>query len=109
MTPEAAISMLDRQIDAHGEDVTIYRASPASNTGAVRAKVMGLRSEQLRPSSSGAQGVFRAILSPTGLAGFMPKVTDKVRRGSGEQRAITYVNPIMLGGTLVRVEVDFQG
>lgn len=110
MTPASAIAVLDRQLAAHGEDVTIYRASPAGNTGAIRAKVRGLRAEELRPGSSGVQGTFRAILSPTGLGAFgIPRTTDKLRRGSGEQRAIGFVNPIMLGGVLVRVEVDFQG
>lgn len=110
MTPQAVIASLDAQLREKGEDIILVRSGSPGVT--VRAKVRALGSDRLRPGANGAQGNFRAILSPTSVAGSMfeaqIRTGDKLTR-VGQQRAITYVSPVQMGGVVVRIEIDFVG
>ncbi|AWK85032.1 hypothetical protein [Azospirillum thermophilum] len=107
MTPAEAIAALDRALAGAGADVKVFRDGAAVQA---KARVRGLRVEELRAGSSSAQAVSRAILSPSPFpAGFLPlRTTDKVL-WNGAQRTILSATPVLMGGTPVRIEIDFQG
>lgn len=126
MTPAQAIAMLDRQLAANGEDVTLQRwggsplAVQASCT--VRAFVRGYRPNELIAGSGIIQGDTMATISPTQItaAGWPGDYADAVgdaqvpRQGdrlvvAGRTRVVQAAAPIYMNGTLVRVELQARG
>ncbi|QCG93959.1 hypothetical protein E6C67_08400 [Azospirillum sp. TSA2s] len=111
MAAQDTIARLDASLERAGTDIKIFRAASFVEC---RARVRGLSAQELRPGSTGGQGTFRAILSPTkftvaGAAVSLPiKITDKVL-WNGSQRSITYVWPVIMDGQVVRIEADFMG
>lgn len=110
MTPDQAIASLNRMLDQAGTTVTLSRLQPTVSVLGVRAKVRGLGAQELRPGTATGQGNLRAILTPSDLGSFpLPvRTSDKITH-NGQQRSITYVEPVELGGVLVRLEIDFIG
>lgn len=110
MTPAQAIAALNRSLERGGATVALSRQQPTASVTGVRAKVRGLGAQELRPGTATGQGNFRAILTPADLGVFpLPvRTTDKILY-NGQQRTITYVAPIQMGGVLVRLEIDFIG
>lgn len=104
MSPAAAIAMLDRQIAAHGQAVTLRRLNPAS-TSDLRAFFRGYRPDELAGGIQ--QGDSTATLSPTGL-GVLPKTLDKLT-ASGRVRTVQAVEPVEIDGVLVRVNLWLRG
>lgn len=108
MTPATALAMLDRQLAASGEAVTVRRAGrpDVTCTAAVRA----LSGAELRSGWNGVQLTGRAVLSPSAFpAGFLPLRTgDKLVRG-GQERAIGWADNKALESAFVRITVDFAG
>ncbi|MCC0809190.1 hypothetical protein FPV16_23835 [Methylobacterium sp. W2] len=109
MTPSGAIAMLDRQIAAHGQPVTLKRLSPAFS-GDLRVFFRGYKPDELAGGIQ--QGDSTAVLSPTGLSSIsfpgLPKVNDKLTV-SGRVRNIQAVEPVEIDGVLVRVNLWLRG
>jgi hypothetical protein len=119
MTPAGAIAALDRQLAAHGENVTLTRVGGASVT--VRAFVRGYAPDQLVGGIS--QQDVKIICSPAEIdaAGWpeTPQVTaagDKriPRRGdmvktSRGPAAVQSAGGVYIDGTLVRIEIQARG
>ncbi|WP_431861379.1 hypothetical protein [Azospirillum sp.] len=98
-------------LSRRGADVAVFRSTSRVDC---KAKVRGLSANEIRSGSISTQGQYRAILSPTaftasGAAVTLPlRTTDKILF-NGAQRTITFAWPVLMGGTVVRIEVDFQG
>ena len=113
MSYQSAVKGIDAALSRAGESVVIRRYV---NTGIIEctclAKIEGVSAHLLRTGMSSMQGNSRAILSPTPfLSSSFPlplKATDKLVRG-GQERQITFINPISYGTNLVRIELDFLG
>ena len=115
MTPVAAISMLDRQVREHGQDIVLRR--PVANGAAIerpfRAFVRGYRPDEL--SGGLQQGDTELVMSPTGLP---PEFADtdatRLRKldritFDGRIRTVKFVEPVRVAGTLVRLNVTVEG
>ncbi len=112
MTPADAIAMLDRQIEAHGEDVVLRRgpASAPTRTGTVRAFVRGYRQDELTDGINQTDSL--AIISPTRLGAI--SWNDDPARGdfvtiNGRVRHIEAVGVIKLSSVVVRYELQVRG
>lgn len=106
MTPASAIASLDRQIAEHGQSVTLAKigvATPVTTTAHVRAmketEIVGRMQARW----------FKAILSPTGLSSVLPLRNDDLCTIGGEEMVIRAYRPILVAGTLVRVELEVAG
>lgn len=118
MTPEQAIAQLDRQLAAHGQDVTLIRYSGTSTTVLDQAACRGFVRQKAPEQLAGnlIQVDADIVLSPTDLtaAGWPddPKKGDKVEidgDATGRQRTVLWAEPIRLAGTLVRVNLHVRG
>jgi hypothetical protein len=117
--------MLAKQIAQHGETVTLTRSTgtePAAHLDAeLRAIVRGYDPADL--TSGIRQGESRVILDPADLerlqwpaalpgakaADRLPRKGDKVTIG-GRQRALTRnAEPVRIGDTIVRLNLDVEG
>ncbi|AKR57127.1 hypothetical protein XM25_15260 [Devosia sp. H5989] len=103
MTPELSVSMLDRQIAAHGQPIALRRGKSGSQQHNARGFVRGYRPEELVGLVQQAdRGV---VLSPSGLAGFgLPQAGDEFS-SQGRRGTVEDVEPIHIGETLVRVNM----
>ncbi|MFG1304159.1 hypothetical protein V5F34_08470 [Xanthobacter autotrophicus] len=112
MTPAVAIASLDRQLAAHGEDVILRRytgvgQARTSTDDTVRAFVRDYRSDEIVGGI--AQGDTEVALSPTGvLAGGLPKRGDQVII-DGSVRTIQGAPPVIINGTVVRINLQVRG
>lgn len=113
MTPWRAIAMLDRQIRAHGQPVTLRRMVTNGDPVdlQVGAFVRGYKPEELVGGI--AQGDTMVTLSPTSLAGSAleaspPRRNDKVLV-DGRLRNVEMADPVRLAGTLVRLNLQVRG
>lgn len=68
MTPAQAIAMLDKQLRAHGEDVTLRTGNTTVGQKTVRAFVRGLKADELVGTIT--QATKRVTISPTDLGAF---------------------------------------
>jgi hypothetical protein len=110
MTPGAAIAMLDRQIAAHGEAVTLTRiGSPSDTTLAARAFVRRAAIDPLAPGVDAAQAGTTAILSPTGLTTFVPPVRGDQITIAGRLAHIEEVETVTMGASVVRYNLRVSG
>jgi len=115
MTPAAAISMLDRQIREHGQNIVLRR--PVANGAAIerpaRAFVRGYRPDELTGGLQ--QGDTQVVLSPTGMpAEFADADATRLRKldriiFDGRTRTVKFVEPVRVGGALVRLNVTVEG
>lgn len=112
MTPAAAITALDRQLAAHGQDVILRRytgvgQARTSTDATVRAFVRDYRPDEIVGGI--AQGDTEVTLSPTGvLAGGLPKRGDQVVI-DGTPRTIQGAPPVRLAGMVVRINLQVRG
>lgn len=119
MTPEQAISMLDRQIAKNGQPVTLRRL-PSTDVD-----VSGLvRSNTATELIAGlVQGESLVIVSPTQInAAGWPGTQEAGKRDirvpsknrgdivvvNNEQRAVQNANAFYIGDTLVRIEITVK-
>lgn len=114
MSPEQAISALDRALDAAGEDIVLRRTTgtkPAIpfDVG-VRASVRDYQPAEL--VGGVVQGDSRVIVSPTEMKRrqwcWPPRVNDKAVI-QGKVRNVTAATPIYVNGELVRIELSVRG
>lgn len=110
MTPAAAIAMLDRQLAAHGEPVTLRRTgTPSDTTLAVTAFVRRAVADPLVPDSDAVQGATDIVLSPTGLTTFVPPVFGDQADIGGRRVHVEAVETIRMGSTVVRYNLKVKG
>lgn len=112
MTPVQAIAQLDRQIAAHGQDVTLRRivANAAAIDRTHRAFARGYRPDELAGGIQ--QNDSLVILSPTGMpAPFVAeplRVNDKILY-DGRMRNVAYVETVRVQGVPVRYNATVRG
>lgn len=100
MTPAAAIAMLDRQVDAHGQTVTFHRGA---TTLAMRGFVREFKPEQLVGLITEQDRL--VVLSPSVLSTYgTPKELDDVSIAS-KLGKVQSVGTTHIDDTLVRLEV----
>jgi hypothetical protein len=121
MKPARAIAMLDRQLAAHGQTVTLRRPGTPAVSADLPAFVRGYKPQELVGAIT--QGDSEVTLSPTHIAesgwpGALAQVdgTDAAvpRKGDkvviqGRLRNVEAAVPIYLAGTLVRVNLTVRG
>jgi hypothetical protein len=130
MTPEAAIAMLRRQIEAHGQDISLRRVTrtPSGEPNVIysvdiRAFVRGYRPDELVGGI--LQGDSKVMLSaseieasgwpgpnlsttPTNQDRRVPRKGDDVIL-EGRVRNIEVATPFYLDNELVRIELEVRG
>jgi hypothetical protein len=113
VTPAQAIAMLDRQIEAHGQTVTLTRLVPNQHsiTLTCKAFVRGYKPDEL--ANGVQQGDSLVVLSPTALEGTafesaLPATNNKLTTG-GRQRNIQMADPVLMNDVLVRLNLQIRG
>ncbi|MFC5421955.1 hypothetical protein ACFPOB_20545 [Bosea eneae] len=111
MTPAAAIAMIDRQLAAHGQTVTLQRmeGETVAQTATVPAFVRGFEPRELVNGIT--QDDAKVILSPTGLAGWdsggedpIVPTADNDMVIAGRVRRIIAAVGIRMADQVVRIE-----
>lgn len=114
MSPEQAIAMLDRQIEKHGQSVTILRLvpnHPIADELNCRAFVRGYKPDEL--ANGVQQGDSLVVISPSSLdlsdsTEGLPRVNNKIEI-AGRRRNIQAVDPVYLDDALVRLNLQIRG
>jgi hypothetical protein len=114
MTPAETIAALDRQLAKHGEDVSIIRyTAPSGNprpkveVPGIKAFVRPVKAEELAGNID--QTASNVVVSPTDVTALLPlKKGDKVVI-DGRERSIEVPKPILMGSTVVRVNLVVLG
>lgn len=109
MTPAAAIAMLDRQIAAHGEPVTLRRIGAPDTTLAVRAFVRRASVDDLAPGADAAVADTMLVLSPTGLTTFVPPLRGDQADIAGRRVNVEQVETVRMGSAVVRYNLMVTG
>jgi hypothetical protein len=109
MTPAAAIAMLDRQIAAHGEPVTLRRINSPDITLAVRAFVRRAAVDDLAPGADAAVADTVLVLSPTGLSTFVPPLRGDQADIAGRRVNVEQVETVRMGAAVVRYNLMVTG
>ncbi len=107
MTPAAAIAMLDRQIAAHGEPVTLRRIGTPDTTLPVNALVRRAVVDPIVPGGDAAQAATGMVLSPTGLT-MTPTRGDQADI-AGRRVNIEEAEPVRMGASVVRWNLKVSG
>ena len=107
MTHAAAIAMLDRQIAAHGEPVTLRRIGTPDTTFDVSAFVRRATVDPIVPGGDAAQAGTTVVLSPTGLT-MTPTRGDQADI-AGRRVNIEEVETVRMGATVVRWNLKVSG
>lgn len=114
MTPSAAIALLDHQLVAHGEKITVRRYTAPSGTPRpktdiedVPAFVRAIKAEELVGGIDMTAST--VVLSPSGLSALLPlKKGDKVVI-QGRERNIELPKLIFMQDVLVRINLLVAG
>lgn len=116
MTAADAIASLDGQIAEHGQDILLRRSVPNTVPAQKvekphRAFVRGYRIDEV--GGGIAQGDSLIILSPTGMPGeftgaSLLRINDKVIFAD-RTRNVKSVDPVLIGGEIVRLNVTVTG
>lgn len=109
MTPAVAIAMLDRQIAAHGEPVTLRRIGSPDTTLQVRAFVRRAAVDDLVPGADAAVANTTLVLSPTGLTTFVPPLRGDQADIAGRLVSVEQVETVRMGETVVRYNLMVTG
>ncbi|MBB3020647.1 hypothetical protein FHR70_003733 [Microvirga lupini] len=111
MNPRSEIAKLDRKIAKTGQTVTLRRGTAAAPvaTATVKAHVRGFKPDELIGGID--QNDSKAILSPSGLAGWpggTPIKGDWITI-DGRVRSIVAAEPVKMNDVLVRFELQVKG
>lgn len=108
MTPDQAISMLDRQLAQHGQTVKLRKGNTAAGEATVKAFVRGIAAEEIAGTIT--QSDKKVTVSPTGLATFgMPAAGGSVVV-DGTPRAIVGSPEILkMDDVIVRINMVVKG
>lgn len=105
-TPAGAIARLDDALKRRGQTVTVRRLSGPADLQ-VLANVRGYKPSELVGGI--AQGDTSIVLSPTGLAAFVPlKRGDKIVI-DGALKNVEAANNIKMANILVRINLQVRG
>lgn len=100
--------MLDRQLAAHGETITLTRLGTPDVTLDVLGFVRQARNDVLIPGADPAQAQTVITLSPTDSGSFAPVRGDHVTI-SGREVYIEQVETVRLADTVVRYNLNVVG
>jgi hypothetical protein len=111
MNAQDAIDMLDRQIGEDGQTIRLRRAAGAVIERPHKAFSRGYKPSELVGGLQ--QGDTLLVISPTGLPREFAG-DDLLRRGdkiwlSGRLRSVEFVDPVLIGDTLVRLNATVRG
>lgn len=115
MTPAAAIAMLDRQLAAHGQKVTVRRYTDPAHVDRPKVELVDIPAFVRAVSADEIVGDVKAtcskvILSPTDISTFWPlRDSDKVVIDDRERAVLAPVKPFKMANTLVRCELTVAG
>lgn len=112
MTPQDAIDMLDRQIAEGGAPIRIRRAAGTVIVRTHKAFARGYKPNELVGGLQ--QGDTLLVISPTGMPAEFASAEDMIRETdkiwlAGRLRNVQFVEPVMIGETLVRLNVTVRG
>lgn len=107
MTPAQMIADLDAALAAVGQDVLLRKTNTAVGQLAARARVRGYKPDEI-VGLIGA-GDTKIVISPTGLEAFGIPPANGFVVVNGVPRRIMMPNPIYVGGTLVRIDLQVRG
>jgi hypothetical protein len=107
MTPAQAIAALDRQLVAHGEDVTLRTGNTTVGQITVRAFVRGTSVKPL--AGSVTQADMKVSISPTGLGAFQPTQDGFVVVKGKPCKIEGKPELLWLDGELVRINIMVRG
>lgn len=114
MTPAAAIAMLDQEIAEHGQDVVLRRAVAGGTAieKTARAFVRGYKPDELTGGIQ--QGDSLVVLSPSSIPAEFAGAASRLRVNdaiivTGRRRSVQYVDPVEIGGVIVRYNVLVKG
>lgn len=116
MSPETMIGLLDRQLDRHGEWITLQRLvadGEGNQTVSAEARVRAfVRANQPQALGESDAANTKAKLSPTDLAREawpgVPERDDRVNFQGGRKANIALVSPVYADGVLVRVDLEWR-
>lgn len=114
MTPQEAISALDRQLAAHGQKITLRRYTASSGTPRPKTDLVNVPSFVRAVKADDLVGEVKqtsskVTLSPTDIMSLWPlKTSDKVVI-DGSEREIMAVKPFKLADNLVRCDLVVAG
>lgn len=108
MTPATAIAMLDRQLAAHGETITLTRLGTPDVTADVLGFVRRAVNDVLIPGNDPAQAQTVVTLSPTDSGTFDPVRGDHVTI-SGRETYIEQVEVVRMADEVVRYNLSVAG
>jgi hypothetical protein len=110
------IADLDEAVAEAGQDITLRRVTGTSQQASfevkIRAAVRGYRPNEIVNGSGIIQGDRKVIMSPTEMLDrkwpWPPKNGDKAVI-NGSTVAVQSVNQVVVGGELVRIELQVRG
>lgn len=102
MTPTSAIAMLDRQIAAHGQEVS-FRKADGSATLVARGFIRGYKPDQLVGLIQ--EGDRQVVLSPSDLGAFGAPANQDLVSINDEVGTVQSVSQTHINDTLVRLDV----
>lgn len=106
MTPAGAIALLDRQIAAHGEAITITRGA---TTQAARAFVRRAVVDPIVAGADAAQATTMLVLSPTGLSAITAPARGDIVTLGGRDAFLDEAEPIRIADTIIRWNLKVKG
>lgn len=112
MTPQQAISALDRQLAVHGQDVTLRTYSGSGEAREPSDVMVRVLARDYRPSEVGGgvvQGMAKFIMSPTQIVSeAWPSIGDFIVWQAREYR-VSAAPRIELQGEVVRIDLEAEG
>lgn len=115
MTPDTAIAMLDRQLAAHGQTVTVRRYTDPKDPERPKVELADIPAFVRAVSADVVAGDIKATgskvtLSPTDISSFWPlTASDKIVIDGRERAVLAPVKPVMMADTLVRCDLMVSG
>ena len=121
MNAAQSIASLDRQLAAHGQDITLRRVGSPNVDATVRAFVREYKAREL--TEEVVQGDTEVVVSPTSVLAAswpgalaqsdgtdirVPRKGDKVII-AGRLRTVQAPAPVYIGATLVRINLQVRG
>jgi hypothetical protein len=107
MTAAELIADLDAALARVGQDVILRKMNSTTGQLTVRARVRFYKPDEIAGIIQ--QGDSKVVLSPTGLGDFGVPPQNGYVVVNGTPRRIISPNPIYVGGTLVRIELQVRG
>lgn len=112
MTPQQAISALDRQLAVHGQDVTLRSYTGSGEDREPSDVTVRALARDYRPADAGGgvvQGMTKFTMSPTQIVSeAWPSIGDFIV-WQGREYRVAAAPRIELQGEVVRIDVEAEG